>query len=413
MIGAPRLWFDVSYTRTQYGSIGITRTVRRLFEEIKAQGVQCEPVAFHSSGFRRAELARGTEPRPDHVPGHAERLFQWVTGKLARRLVLLALKVLPWPLLRRLWQISSAWTFNALSAKAEPVRFRPGDILVLADASWNYPAWLAAQQARRQGARVLLLVYDLMPIRHPQFCFALVPKLFEAWLREMTGCADLIISISKATDDDLRAWARANSLPLAPTGHFRLGSDATAQAASQVRQQLEAFLDGAGACFAAIGSFEPKKNYPLLIEVFERLWARGEDIRLLIAGRPTSDCAAFIEMLRSHPRQGTQLLTLHDASDAEVAAVYTRCRALLFPSLFEGFGLPLVEARARGCLVLASDIPAFSELADEGVILFENNSAEALEKLVLATARGGRPSPGRMASFTWADSARELLDRLH
>ncbi|MDB5858959.1 MAG: glycosyltransferase family 1 protein, partial [Ramlibacter sp.] len=81
------------------------------------------------------------------------------------------------------------------------------------------------------------------------------------------------------------------------------------------------------------------------------------------------------------------------------------------PSLAEGFGLPLVEARARGCPVLASDLPAFAELADEGVFIFDRRSMQELEALVLQHATTDyRPRVGRMTPFTWRDSALQFLD---
>ena len=101
---------------------------------------------------------------------------------------------------------------------------------------------------------------------------------------------------------------------------------------------------------------------------------------------------------------------LNDASDAEVLCLYSSCCALLLPSLYEGFGLALVEARTRGCQVVASDLPVFRELADAGVTLVAVNSASALEAAVLAHAAGKhREHVLPMAPFTWADSARDCL----
>jgi glycosyltransferase involved in cell wall biosynthesis len=412
-----RLWFDVSYTRTQAGNIGITRTVRRLFAELRAiaaaQGGVCEPVAFHSRGFRKIDLSAGTAPRRQHsrAPTFADRLFGWLSGSFARRLILFAVRLLPWPLLRHVWHLSSELTFNALSREGAKVRFATGDVLIIADASWKYPAWRAARKARQEGAAVVLLVYDLMPIRHPEFCFALVPMLFRSWLHEMIRCSDAVLCISKATENDLRAWVQEPGFPgsrLPPSGHFRLGCDAVADATQgRSRETITAFISNDRKCFGAIGSVEPKKNFALLLQVFEGLWSRGEKMRLLIAGRPTSECAHFVKSLRHHPQQGRLLLTVHDASDAEVATIYSGCIALLLPSLFEGFGLPLVEARTRGCRVIASNIPPFAELADEGVVLFENNSPHALEQAILETVLNPAAAPV-MAGFTWADSARQV-----
>lgn len=103
-------------------------------------------------------------------------------------------------------------------------------------------------------------------------------------------------------------------------------------------------------------------------------------------------------------------MTVFDASDQELDHVYAHARALLFPSLAEGFGLPLVEARTRGCLVIASDLPVFRELADDGVSLCAGNSVDNMESLVASHA-GASPQilVAPMPAFTWEDSAQQCL----
>ncbi len=415
-------WVDVSYTRTQAGSdIGITRTVRRLLGELRAAGRDCEAVAFHSSGFRRVAFDTGSQgPAANAAPaGRAQarhaprkgRLFRLITGAVSRRLVPVALRVAPWGLLRAIWQKSSTMAFNDLTRDHQPAPMAAGDVLLMADASWNYAAWVAARRAQARGVKVVLLVYDLMPLRHPEFCFPLVPRLYGTWLAEMLLCSDAVVCISQATEEDLRRWVLELDLPIAipPTGHFRLGSDPSAASqAGVVRESIRSMLDADDACFASVGSFEPKKNYALLLRAFEEIWAQGSQLALIIAGRPTTDSAALIESMRVHPQQGRLLLTVHDATDSEILALYENCTALVLPSLFEGFGLPLVEARTRGCPVIASNLPVFAELADGGVTTFDRMSVGALVRVLVDHARNNRrgQTPA-MQPFTWAASARE------
>jgi glycosyltransferase involved in cell wall biosynthesis len=408
-----RLWFDVSYTRTQTGNIGITRTVRRLLEELRTQDLKCEAIAFHAQGFVQVNSDLRLASAVPGAPSVAQRIFHCIHGPTARKLVQLGMRLVPWPVLRPAWDISSTLTFSAQSRGAAPIRVLPGDILLMADASWNYPAWRAARRARISGASVVLLVYDLMPLRHSEFCFPLVEKLFRRWLLEMLAGSDAVICISRASEDDLRLWAAEQRPPLRlpPIGHFRLGSDPAAERSdARVRAGMVQFLDGSVPCFAAVGSFEPKKNYGLLLDVFERLWERGVVMRLLLIGRLSSDWEEMTERLQNHPQKDGFLLAVHDASDAEVLFTYEACRALVLPSLFEGFGLPLVEARTRGCPVIASNLPAFAELADEGVFLFNLDSIHELEALLLEHARSdARMRAAPMVPFTWADSVSECL----
>ena len=410
-----RLFVDVSYTRTQTGSIGVTRTVRRLLEEFQQAtsrtGLGCHPVAVHSSGFRRVALNPVAElaASPSRASGGTvAQMLRWATGGRVRRL---ALSYLPPALLHVAWGHYSRWTFDALSRHAPAVTFKLGDVLFMGDAAWHYDASRAVKRARQQGCKVVLMVHDLIPLRHPEYCSPLVSAVFGGWLEQMLRCADAVICNSQATESDLNDFAASAGWPLPPTGHFRLGCDPVRQTgASVVRPEITHFLGKPGASFAAVGSFEPRKNYAWLLQVFERLWAKGYSARLLIAGRPTADGQALIEKMKQHPEQGHRLMTVFDASDQELDHVYAHARALLFPSLAEGFGLPLVEARTRGCLVIASDLPVFQELADDGVSLCTGNSIDNMETLVVSHA-GADPQTrvAPMPAFTWEDSARQCL----
>ncbi len=416
MNAAGRLFMDVSYTRTQHGSVGVTRTVRRLLESLQESALltelTCQPVVIHSRGF--SELPQSTVLPSATIPPKAANSIAAHTLRWAAkgRLRSVALSFLPVHWLHAAWRLYTRWTFDTLSRHAPTIEFKVGDVLLLCDASWHYEAWDAAQKARHQGARVILMVYDLIPLRHPEFCAQLVSCVFRRWLAEMVSASDAVVCISAAVEEDLRDYAKMTGLPLPQTGHFRLGCDPIREVDSgnSVRPLIANFLDTPVACFAAVGSFELRKNYAWLLHAFEQMWAKGNNIRLLIVGRPTTDGQTLINKMKQHPEQGHKLLTVFDAHDTELAYVYEKCRALLFPSLAEGFGLPLVEARTRGCHVIASNLPIFLELKDEGVSLYQQNSFKELETLVMEHGKIDRPAPKTaMTTFTWNDSAKDLL----
>jgi glycosyltransferase involved in cell wall biosynthesis len=408
---AGRLFMDVSYTRTQHGNVGITRTVRRLLDELETIA-GCKPVVFHRTGFRLLRPAQRspTASGVTAVDNAAGRMFRWLNSASVRKLV----SLIPKAVLHRAWRLNNDLTFDSLSKDEEPLTFRGGDCLVLADQSWNYRVWLAAQQARAQGANVVLVLYDLIPLRHPEFCPPLFTDVFRLWLVRMLGCCDMVMCISAATEADLLTWCTEEKLPLPRTRHFRLGCDLPKENAGDIRDSIARFMRSSVPVFAAVGTIEPRKNYSMLLRTFERLWLEGVNAHLLIAGRATGEETDFVERLRMHPEQGRKLLTLFDASDQELAHVYVHARALVLPSLAEGFGLPLVEARSRGCAVIANDLASFSELADEGVFFYRDNSDYELAFLVAQHARQENvPTYKPMSPFTWRDSAAALLEVLN
>jgi glycosyltransferase involved in cell wall biosynthesis len=412
MTGPSRICFDVTYTRTQTGNVGITRTVRHLLESVQEVGANdaftCVPVACHSQGFRLVTAPKDSGAGAATHLRPAARLYGRLTSGTLRRI---ASAVMPMFLLEAVWTLTSRWTFNRLSAHEPRMKFEPGDWLVLGDESWNYAAWRGALRARACGAKAVLVLYDLIPVRSPQFCSPLFTRAFSRWLLRMLTSCDAVMCISRATEDDLRRFCEEQQVRCPATGHFRLGSDAPPAGGGGVRDFVREFIETSAPCFAAIGTIEPRKNHKLLLTVFDRLWAAGVDVRLFIAGRPHPDSHPLIEQLRRHPQQGRRLMTVLDASDEEIDLAYSKCRALLFPSLAEGFGLPLVEARARGCTVIASNLPALMELADEGVFLYSKDCADELEALVVQHSmpeKAARFEPMRV--FTWRDSAEQFLE---
>ena len=405
-----RVFMDVSYTRTQTGNVGITRTVRRLLSELQII-TDCQSVAFHSSGYRLIQkpdnLRQAT--RSETSSRFSARLFRWLNTGPLRRIA----SLLPRPILYWAWRLNNDWTFNALSAHDEPAEFRHGDCLILADEAWNYRAWTAASLARQQGAKVVLVVYDLIPLLHPVYCTPLFSDVFRIWLTNMLRCSDAVACISAATETDLKEWCEQQGLTAPRAGHFRLGSDLPQEAKGEVRDFIKAFVGQVAPFFATVGTIEPRKNHAFLLQAFESLWSKGIPARLLIAGHPHPLCRQLIEDMKHHVQQGKLFLTLLDATDAEIALIYDRCQALVFPSLAEGFGLPLVEARARGCLVIASDLPAFKELADEGVMIYDRSNASQLGTLVTQHLEAeSRRHVLPMEVSTWKDGAEQLLNTI-
>jgi hypothetical protein len=281
-----RLLLDASFTRTQAVNVGITRTVKRLHGEFAAlapaRGMTCAAVAFHTRGFRALPqdwpaAVPGAPPRPQSAVDGA---MNWITNGPLRDLVSTRF---PLPLRRLAWLAYSWWEFDRLSQDLAAITFTPDDVLFLSDASWNYPVWKTARIARSQGAKVVVVVYDLIPLRQPQFCPALTTIAFRQWLKELMPISDGVLCISRAVENDLHLYARQMQIVLPKTASFRLGCDPVPGAAdgAAVRSAIRDFMVR-GPCFTAIGSIEPRKNYGFLLDAFERLWSRGLDARLLV-----------------------------------------------------------------------------------------------------------------------------------
>jgi glycosyltransferase involved in cell wall biosynthesis len=163
--------------------------------------------------------------------------------------------------------------------------------------------------------------------------------------------------------------------------------------------------------FLYVGNLHEGKNLPFLVRAFAASGAAG---RLVLAGRPDRGIAAVrAEVERSPARHRIELV--HDVGDGELEGLYRSATALVLPSRYEGFGFTPLEAMARGCPVLASDIPTIREVSGDGALLAplddEAAWADALSRLehdpslrVRLREQGERT----VARYSWQATARAL-----
>jgi alpha-1,2-rhamnosyltransferase len=412
------IFLDCTYTRTQQGSVGITRVVRNLSRQLVAQLPPGELVLVVAGreGFKVVDSAAAAQEdaaaaaKRDPEVAAAIRLFRLVTSSRLRATIV---RSLPLALQVPLWRLYSRLTFEQISRGLPSADIRPGDLVILCDASWTYDVWSCARKAAVRGARIVTLVYDLIPLHFPQYCAPLFTAVFRGWLREAVASSHGIICISQTTQRDVEQYCRGMSRSAPALDHFRLGSDLDLKdAQGPVRDDVHRLCAQAAKLFLMVGSIDARKNQAFALEAFERVWASDADVMLVVVGRASGDVGAILKRLVGHSKAGSRVFVFQDANDAELDCLYRHARALIFPSAAEGFGLPLVEARQRGCLVLASDIAAFRELADAGVRLFSLADPGNLARCVLDVLIGTAQPPPPMPVFTWKASAEQFLSKV-
>lgn len=289
-----------------------------------------------------------------------------------------------------------------------PVRFRAGDVLLLADAPWALAGfWDKVREARESGASVGCVVYDLIPLLFPQWCTPPFVHAFREWSAHAFSPADFCLCISRATrrdlEDHLRRDPARDGRPALDV--FRLGAGLE-NGAPRARPALASAFAPPPGPFLCVGTLEPRKNHARLLEAFEILWGRGSEAKLLIAGGRGWLCGDLLRRLGEHPERGRRLFVFHDLDDAELSYCYRNSRALVFPSLYEGFGLPIVEALRLGLSVLASDIPAHREVGGDRCEYFDPASPGDLARR-LDGFEGAHPA--RVSWPDWKESSLELI----
>lgn len=299
-----------------------------------------------------------------------------------------------------------------------PVVIGKDDVLVLLDSSWHTAMWDAVDACRANGTPVVVVIYDLIPITHPQFCVPSVQASFSTWIHLAVPRADILLAISHTIALELQQllpqfMAPGQARP--QVSHFWLGSelDGAAITGGEFDPELARVCAADIPSYVYVSTVEPRKNHRYALEAFETLWARGVTANFLIVGRIGWDCDAFLRDVRHHPQFGVQLFMFNDVEDHELAYVYDSVQGLIFSSVTEGFGLPVVEGLKRGLPVFASDIPVFREIGNEGVQFFDLADAGSMADLIQAHIVGGAARlPAAVSWMTWNESTQQMQARI-
>jgi glycosyltransferase involved in cell wall biosynthesis len=305
----------------------------------------------------------------------------------------------------------------------EPLDFRAGDIFVGLDLNLKDVAAHQAfyQRLRAFGLQVYFIVYDLLCVRTPQHFIAGAADLFTAWLRVVAEC-DGAICISRAVADDLGAWLEINGPKRERPFRiewFHLGADIentvpTFGLPDNGSEVLAAL--GARPSFLMVGTVEARKGHAQTLAALELCWREGQDISLVIVGKPGWLVDELIKKIRSHPELGKRLFWLEGISDEYLEKIYAASACLIAASEAEGFGLPLIEAAQHKLSIIARDIPVFREVAGQHALYFTGNQPQALAAaitrwLVLYYERR-HPKSDAMPWNTWKQSVERLNDIL-
>lgn len=129
--------------------------------------------------------------------------------------------------------------------------------------------------------------------------------------------------------------------------------------------------------FLSVGSFEKRKNYSIIIETAYLLKNLNYDFKFYIVGYKTS----YIKILENKLKKldlEDNIYFLHNISNSELSQLYSNCIAFIYPSKYEGFGIPLIEATNHNCKIILSDIVVFKEITENTGKYFQSNSSNDL-----------------------------------
>lgn len=226
------------------------------------------------------------------------------------------------------------------------------------------------------GVRPVYFVHDLIPIAHPEYCRAGEEQRHRSRMRTVLETATGVIGNSEATLDELGAFGRAQSLPSPPAVAAWLGTTPLPRTDTGDTSDRPTFV--------TLGTIEGRKNHLLLLQVWTRLVRRfgPKSPLLLVIGQRGWESEQAVDLLDRSAVLKDSVVEIARCDDETLAAHLAGARALLFPSLAEGFGMPLMEALQVGSPVVASDLPVFREIGQGIPELLDPLDAPAWERSI-------------------------------
>ena len=330
------LLLDVTHTSHTLSRTGIQRVVRALVQHL---GSGATPVTRDPflGGWRPLENWEKARLSDSHGRAHGKSQWpMWVKWRGGVR--------------RALGRSAAHMVRGEFDALLEPEIFAPG---VARD--------LPSLFSHVRGPRVALFL-DAIPLRFPELTPTPTVARFPAYLRELL-MFDGVAAISADSRDSLLGyweWLGVTNPP--PVIALPLGVDAAASAAAAARSRSHS-----RPVVLAVGTIEGRKNHGALLEACEQLWSGGREFTLRLIGHGnTATGSAAIARLLELQAAGRPIVYDGPSSDEAIAAAYAECAFTVYPSVCEGFGLPVIESLVRGKPCICSARGALGEISRHG-----------------------------------------------
>jgi glycosyltransferase involved in cell wall biosynthesis len=260
-------------------------------------------------------------------------------------------------------------------------------------------------------------IHDMIPLLWPQWVTRKHRIVVTAAYHRLRRQADVVIAPSEATKADIVRHLQINPQRIAviPWGcdeRFQPGGDRERFAAVQERYRLPARY------LLFVGTLEPRKNLTTLLRAYAMLRAEGysEDLKLVVAGRTGWLYADIFNMVKTLALDEEVIFTGF-VDDEDLPDLYRGAHLFVFPSLYEGFGLPILEAMASGVPVITSNTASMPEVAGDAAMLVDPHAAKAIAEGIARVLTEDRlretltqKGLARARGFTWDTTARKTLE---
>lgn len=302
--------------------------------------------------------------------------------------------------------------------------FPADSTVVLLGASWNTAQVGKVLRQSHSGPRVIHCVYDLIPLIHPEYFESSLIRSFTHHHQEVVSLCTDFLCISQCTHNDLRrslaAWGAPRRSTVVRLPHEFHGYPRDATGCSPSNDQLVDVTSDARPYVLCVGTIEIRKNGIALLRAWSRLrQLMGESTpRLVMCGRRGWKVDSLYEMLEQDPWLRAHVTMVPSADDADLAHLYEHALFTVYPSLYEGWGLPVGESAWFGKHCIASRSSSIPEVCGDLIEYFDPHDDEEIARKVHYAAADPSYLALREARIreaplrTWRQYAAEFLAAL-
>ena len=246
--------------------------------------------------------------------------------------------------------------------------------------------------ARRAGIKTVVTIHDLIFMRHPEYYHWIDTKIYAWKFRQTIREADRIIAISECTKRDIMHYggvdeARIDVVYQSCSTFFKLRESEDKLQDVNARYMLPPRY------IVSVGTIEERKNILLAVKALHHL---PEEIALVVVGRPTPYSEQVKQYIARH-RLGHRVKMLHGVPTADLPALYQLAEACVYPSRYEGFGIPIIEAIQSGLPVVACTGSCLEEAGGPDCLYVGPDDDEAMAQAIGKVLKGRDGRDGRIA----------------
>ena len=410
-----KIWYDVTdIVDWQSNLTGIQRTTVGILNALLTEGVELELVRFHGRQQRFERLSVADLPHairqhlhsPDNkapaVAGAAAalqatphprrrsrpgRLLGTGVESDAVRQSLRELKVAvrqvrkslgewarargkwPWPRRHTARVLESA--IQKMASPSGGVKVSPADFIATGDAfvslgaTWSVVHAEAVAHLQKQGVCVARMIYDLIPTLKAHWVMPRQVDEITHWVRRTLTESDIVFTISEFSRSEIERYCAECRFDVPAITVVRLGDEMSRSVAGDLVRSLPRFVPERP-FFVCVSTLDVRKNHQLLYNAWSLLAARrGEQCPDLVCiGRPHLFVTDLLREIRTDRAVNRHIHIRSEVEDSELEWYYANCQATIYPSKYEGWGLPVAESLQRGRMCLASNATSITEISD-------------------------------------------------